>query len=98
MILQHNGEKMDGVFWQLPQDLMTIIFNTLGNSSAQIRLMCYLIGTKDGFDLNSKEIQKRTGLNHASYLRARKGLEERGWIEIHNGKLIIHYNKIRNFE
>lgn len=75
---------------------MTTIFNVLGNSSAQIRLMCYLIGTKDGFDLNSKEIQKRTGLNHASYLRARKGLEERGWIETHNGKLIIHYSKIRD--
>lgn len=98
MILQHNGEKIDGVFWQLPQDLMTIIFNTLGNSSAQIRLMCYLIGTKDNFDLNSKEIQKRTGLNHASYLRARKGLEERGWIEIRSGKLIIHYDKIRDSE
>lgn len=96
MILRHNGEKFDGVFWQLPQELMTIIFNVLGNSSAQIRLMCYLIGTKDGFDLNSKEIQKRTNLNHASYLRARKGLEERGWIETHNGKLIIHYSKIRD--
>ena len=97
MILRHNGEKFDGVFWQLPQELMTTIFNVLGNSSAQIRLMCYLIGTKDGFDLNAKEIQKRTGLNHASYLRARKGLEERGWIEICTGKLIIHYDKIRNF-
>lgn len=97
MVLKHNGEKFDGVFWQLPQELMTTIFNVLGNSSAQIRLMCYLIGTKDGFALNSKEIQKRTGLNHASYLRARNALEEKQWIEIRSGKLIIHYENIRDF-
>lgn len=96
MILHHNGEKMDGIFWQLPQELMTTIFNELGNSSAQIRLMCYLIGTKEGFDLNKNEIQKRTGLKHDSYIRARQALEKRGWIKITENQCVVNYESIRS--
>ena len=74
--------KFDAEGWEY-----TIIFDWLET---------HIIIEKDGFELNTKEIQKRTGLNHASYQRARKGLEDRGWIEIHNDKLIIHYSKIRD--
>ena len=33
-VLRFNGAKHGGQFYQLPQELMDIVFNELGNSSA----------------------------------------------------------------
>lgn len=97
-ILEYNGEKSkaDNVqFYQLPQKLMDIIFSTLGNSSAQLRIMIVLIGTKPGFGISEKWILDRTGLTERSYERARDSLEQLGWIKhIPAKKIIIDYNAI----
>ena len=83
-ILCFNGSKTQdnttNQTYQIPQKLADIIFNTLGNSSAQIRIMLVLCGTKEGFSISEKWMLERTGLQHASYVSARKSLVDRGWL------------------
>lgn len=79
--LRFNGTKGKGQFYQLPQDLMDKVFKELGNSSAQLRIMIVLLGTKEGFKISDKWICDRTGLQHPSYVTARKALVARGWLE-----------------
>ena len=79
--LSFDGEKNTKQFYQIPQDLADIIFQKLGNSSAQLRIMMVLIGTKEGFAITDKWICERTGLLHPSYIKARKALVERGWLK-----------------
>lgn len=98
-ILCFNGSKTQGnttnQTYQIPQKLADIIFNTLGNASAQLRIMLVLCGTKEGFSISEKWILERTGLKHASYVTARKSLVERGWLTLINSqKLIVNYNII----
>lgn len=78
--LKFNGKKQAGQFYQIPQELADIIFTKLGNSSAQLRIMIVLLGTKEGFKISDKWICERTGLQHPSYITARKALVKRGWL------------------
>lgn len=78
--LKFTGQKPEGQYYAIPQSLADIIFNKLGNSSAQLRIMMVLIGTKQGFKISEKWILDRTGLLHASYITARKALVKRGWL------------------
>ena len=84
--LRFNGEKAQGETkqtYQIPQQLADIVFKELGNSSAQLRIMMVLIGTKpDSFNIAEKWILERTGLQHASYINARKALVQRGWLSL----------------
>ena len=80
--LVHNGKKEDNQFYALPQNLMDIVFNELKNKSAQLRIMIVLIGTKPGFKISEQWILDRTGLQHASYIEARKKLVADGWIKL----------------
>ena len=75
-----SGKDLSKQHYAIPQDLADIIFNELGNSSAQLRIMMVLIGTKEGFNISDKWICDRTGLQHPSYINARKALVKRGWI------------------
>lgn len=96
--LKHNGEKKQTdaeQFYQIPQALADIVFSTLGNSSAQLRIMIVLIGTKPGFNISQQWILQRTGLCERSYLLARQALVKRGWLSHCDGESItINYNKI----
>lgn len=78
--LSFQGQKDNGQFYKIPQELADIIFTKLGNSSAQLRIMLVLIGTKEGFNISDKWICERTGLLHPSYVNARKALVKRGWL------------------
>ena len=42
--------------------------------------MMVLLGTKEGFNISDKWICERTGLQHPSYITARKALVKRGWL------------------
>lgn len=96
-VLKFNGEKDNGNFYKLPQNLMDIVFNELGNSSAQLRIMIVLLGTKpDAFSISDKWICDRTGLLHPSYINARKALINRGWLTLNKGELIVNINNIYN--
>lgn len=81
--LAHNGSKntSDGEqFYLIPQALGDIVFNKLGNASAQLRIMIVLLGTKPGFNISQKWILERTGIGEKSYIEARKALVKRGWL------------------
>lgn len=95
-VLKTIGEKeKDKTYYEIPQKLADIVFNELGNASAQLRVMLVLIGTKPGFSVSEKWILERTGLQHASYLTARKALEKKGWLTCDAAKSItINYDVI----
>lgn len=69
-------------YYELPQHLMDRVFAELGNSSAQLRVMIVLIGTKPGFSISEQWVLDRTGLTSTSYSRARSALIEKGWISL----------------
>ncbi len=97
-ILLHKGEKNLGKqYYALPQELMDTIFTQLGNSSAQLRIMIVLIGTKpNDFRISQKWMLERTGLTERSYQRARDELEKRGWIKhIPYESITVDFDKIR---
>ena len=73
--LEYNGVKSrveKEQYYQIPQALADAVFSVLGNSSAQLRIMLVLIGTKPGFHISQKWILQRTGLKERSYIEARK--------------------------
>ena len=90
--LYHTGKKHQGNFYQLPQDLMDIVFNKLdGKCGNQIKLMCVLLGTQGNgtFGVSEKWICERTGMVQQTYNKARKALIDRGWLKQENGKLFV---------
>ena len=96
--LKHNGMKSRGEnkqFYMISQALADCIFNELGNSSAQIRIMIVLAGTGEGFHVSESWMTKRTGLNSKSYEHARNALVARKWLSHTAEKsLIINYDEI----
>ena len=96
-ILKFNGNKERGEanFYKLPQECADIVFNVLGNASAQLRVMIVLIGTKPGFGVSQEWLLKRTGLSERTYISARKELIKRGWIKHIDGEEItVDFDKI----
>ena len=92
-----NKKVVMGNFYQIPQNVADKVFQELGNSSAQLRIMLVLIGTKEGFNVSEKWILERTGLQHASYINARKALINRGWLTLINQtEIIINYENDNN--
>lgn len=90
--LYHTGKKHDTIFYQLPQDLMDIIFTKIdGKSGNQIKLMCVLLGTQGNgsFGVSEKWICDRTGMTQQTYNKARKALVEKGWLKLEDGKLFV---------
>ena len=79
----------------IPQRLADIIFNVLGDSSAQLRVMIVLCGTKEDFFISTKWMTKRTGLSQQSYSAALRKLVERGWVSHRNYQTIrVNFDKI----
>ena len=91
-----NGDKFNTSkgFYQIPQELADIIFNTFSRKPALIRLMLVLTGTEPGFFLSEKWVMERTGLAHKTYLDLRKQLEDIGWLTCNEGKVIVNFDTI----
>ena len=54
-----------------------------------------LIGTKEGFKVSEQWILDRTGLQHASYINARKALINKGWLSLEAANSItVNFNNI----
>lgn len=68
-------------YYALPQEIMDVVNNELGNSSAQLRVMMVLIGTKPGFRVSEKWLSDRTGVKGKSLTNVRKALVDRGWLK-----------------
>ena len=97
--LQFRSEKdqdnKTNQIYMIPQRLADIIFNVLGNSSAQIKIMMVLCGTKEGFFISGKWMRGRTGLSPQSYSAALKKLVKRGWVSHRNYQTIrVNFDKI----
>jgi len=98
--LHHSVDKEDIVaacgnnFYMIPQLLGDIINHKLANSSAQMRIMYVLIGTKEGFGLSEQWMLDRTGLTHSRYIEARNNLKKRGWLIHKEGSITINYAAI----
>lgn len=90
-----GAKKLDNQHYQLPQDVMDIVFQKLGNSSAQLRLMVVLIGTREDFAVSEKWICERCNLKQPSYVEARKKLVERGWLTHEKGSITVNFDAIR---
>jgi hypothetical protein len=59
--------------------------------------MLVLLGTKEGFKISEKWILERTGLLHASYIKARQALVNRGWLTHEESKgITVNINTIYN--
>lgn len=87
--LQFSGSvNYNKQYYHLPQEVMDKVFRTLGTSSAQLRIMIVLLGTKEGFLVSEKWICERTGLTHSSYIKARQALVDKGFIELDPAKSI----------
>ena len=87
-------------FAQRTHKLETIIFNTLGDASAQLRLILFLTGnaTDGSFGVAEKTVCDRCGFKEGSYKSARKALVELGWIEhkvaASGSEIIVNYDAI----
>lgn len=98
--LHHNVDKNDLIaacdnnFYAIPQILGDIINHQLAHSSAQMRIMYVLIGTKEGFGLSEQWMLDRTGLTHSRYIEARNNLKKRGWIIHEKGNITVDYAAI----
>ena len=83
-------------FYQIPQAIADKLNQKLGNSSAQLRLMYVLIGTKEGFGLSLEWLSQRTSLAKTNIVR--KALIDAGLLlESTDGThnfLTINYQKI----
>lgn len=78
--LKHDIDKNTfntcGAFYMFSQDVMDKIYEKLGTSSAQMRVLQVLIGTKPGFILTNKWLQDRTKLNKPNLYRTLLKLDE----------------------
>ena len=97
--LEHQGKKNleeNEQFYLIPQRMADIVFYTLGNASAQLRIMLVLIGTKPDFCISQKWILQRAGIGESSYINARKALVKRGWLYHSDGESIkVNFDAIR---
>lgn len=83
-------------FYHLPQSIMKKLNNKLGNSSAQLRIMIVLIGTKPGFHPSAAWLRDQTGVSRTSCYDSINALIERGFLSRSKDgeQLIINYKKI----
>ena len=104
-ILKHNIDKKQFLiapynmnFYQIPQAIADKLNQKLGNSSAQLRLMYVLIGTKEGFGLSLEWLSQRTSLAKTNIVRTKKAIIDAGLLlESTDGAhnfLTINYQKI----
>ncbi len=97
--LIHKGNKGDGIFYKLPQNVIDIIFNKLdGKNGNAIKLMIVLLGTcGDGsFSISEKFIYKHTGMAKQNYHRTLKNLIDLGFVTVENKTITINIENILN--
>lgn len=99
--LIHRGSKFldpeHKRFYQIPQEAGDIIFNEIDyRAAAQVKIMIILMGTEGNgtFGVSEKWMQDRTGTSKDGYLKARKALEEKGWLTVEDGKIYVNFDAI----
>ena len=95
--LYHEGKKVDGWFYWLPQKQMDVLFEMLdGKKGNMIKLMIILMGTfGDGsFGISEKWICNRTGMTKQNYHRSMKELAKMGLVSLQEKKIILNLNAL----
>lgn len=97
--IKYNGEKYrDSKGWGKAirtHELETAIMNGLGERDmAMLKIMLFLTGNAEGFGVAEKTICERCNMSESGYRKARKKLEEKNWITVTDGKIIVNYNVI----
>lgn len=92
--LKFNGDKkVSKDFYKLPYNIITPLFNELsGKEGNLLKLMIVLLGTQQGFKITQNWVLERTGMSKDAYYRARKKLEELGYITYNEEKNTITVN------
>ena len=83
-------------FYQLPQQVTDKIFLKLKDSSAQIRVMIVLLGTKEGFGISARWLSDRTSIGRTNLYETLNKLIEKNFLirdDITNS-LIVNYQAI----
>lgn len=99
--LVHLGQKeLKEGFIGIPNELYFTICKEIGPSAAgQLKLILLLIGTAEDWGVSEKWVEQVIGLKKGSYVSARNGLAERGWIDLsEKGKIKVDYDAIRGIK
>lgn len=90
--IKSDGDKFDGhkagekgyEFSQIPHRLLSYVMRSIdGNSGNRLKLMIFLMGCGDGFEIHEKTVLNRTGMSQSSYSQARDWLDEHYFITYH---------------
>ena len=90
-----NGERFETIAPSLRRAVMQSLD---GKNGAMLKIMWVLLGTlKDGsFKVSQKWIMNETGISSAQvYYKARKGLENLGWLIVEDGCIYLDCDAIR---
>ena len=80
----HKGGETGYEFCQIPNRLLSFVMNEIqGNCGNRLKLIIFLMGCGEGFEIHEKTILKRTGMSQSAYSEARKWLNDEGFITYH---------------
>ena len=92
--VKFDGDKFDGhksgeagyEFAQIPNRLLAYVMRSIpGNCGNRLKLMIFLMGCGEGFEIHEKTILKRTGMSQSAYSEARNWLDENYFITYKKG-------------
>lgn len=98
--IKYNGEKMKdtkkmGKAIRTHELEMALMCGLGAKDMAQLKIMLFLTGNAEGFQVAEKTICERCNISESGYKTARKKLEEKGWITLNKSKeLVVNYNVI----
>lgn len=83
-------------FTQIPNTILSKLFEKLSSSPAQLRLMIILIGTKPGFGLSKTWLMERAQVCRTNLYRTLNALIDNGYLsrDEERNLLIINYKKL----
>lgn len=93
-IIKADGNKFDGhkpgdpgyEFSQIPNRLLSYVMREIpGNCGNRLKLMIFLMGCGEGFEIHEKTILNRTGMTQSSYSQARDWLDKNYFITYKEG-------------
>ena len=83
-----------GSIYTLPAEAFHSVMRELANSPAQLRLMVLLLASPQGTAVVEKDMCEKTGMSHESFIKAKRALEERGFIKFRKYTLQIVYENL----
>lgn len=102
--IEADGDKFDNhkpgasgyEFSQIPNRLLSFVMRQIpGNCGNRLKLIIFLMGCGEGFEIHEKTILQRTGMAQSAYSEARKWLVEEGFISYKPGtknpKIKVNY-------